>query len=119
MKTIDITNILGTELKSRASARDFATYLRNMQMNEVCVDFSRVNSVTRSFIDEFYQLLLKAGNSLNANIQLQNMNEQVETFLNSVKQVSVRPRPVITMSNARFVNLQTVQQLDEYLASIK
>lgn len=119
MKTIDITNILGTELKSRTSARDFAIYLRNMQMDEVCVDFSRVNSVTRSFMDEFYQLLLKTGNSLNANIQLQNMNEQVETFLNSVKQVSARPRPAIKTPNARFVNLQTVQQLNEYLASIK
>ena len=119
MKTIDITNILGTELKSRTSARDFATYLRNMQMDEVCVDFSRVNSVTRSFMDEFYQLLLKAGNSLNANIHLQNMNEQIEIFLNSVKQVSAHPRPAIKTPNTRFVNLQTIQQLDEYLASIK
>lgn len=119
MKTIDIANILGTELKSRTSARDFATYLYNMQMHEICVDFSRVNSVTRSFIDEFYQLLLKTDNSLNANIQLQNMSEQVETFLNSVKQVSDRPRPAIKTTNARFVNLQTVQQLNDYLASIK
>ena len=30
MKTIDITTILGSELKSRTSARDFAKYLQNM-----------------------------------------------------------------------------------------
>ena len=55
MRTIDITTILGTELKSRTSARDFAAYLRNMEIKETCVDFSRVNSVTRSFMDEFYK----------------------------------------------------------------
>lgn len=119
MKTIDITSILGAELKSRTSARDFAAYLRNMQMSEVCVDFSRVNSVTRSFIDEFYQLLLKSDNSLKANITLRNMNKQTETFLKSVEQTSAHPRSAINVSNARLIYLQTVQQLNEYLASIK
>lgn len=120
MRTIDITTILGTELKSRTSARDFATYLRNMKVSEVSVDFSRVNSVTRSFMDEFYQLLLKAGTSMEVCIHIFNMNQQAEAFLKSVEQTSVRPRPAIDVpSNARFVNLQTVQQLNEYLESIK
>lgn len=120
MKTIDITTILGTELKSRTSARDFAKYLFNMKIDEVCVDFSRVNSVTRSFMDEFYQLLLKAGKELNASVRLQNMDQQAEAFLKSVEQTSVRPRQIIEANaDARFVNLQTVQQLNEYLESIK
>lgn len=119
MKTIDITAILGTELKSRTSARDFAAYLRNMQMSEVCVDFSRGNSVTRSFMDEFYQLLLKADNSLEVKILLQNMNKQADAFLKSVKQTSVHPRSFVEVANARLINLQTVEQLNEYLCSIK
>lgn len=120
MKTIDITTILGTELKSRTSARDFAKYLFNMKIDEVCVDFSRVNSLTRSFMDEFYQLLLKAGKELNASVRLQNMDQQAEAFLKSVEQTSVRPRQIIEANaDARFVNLQTVQQLNEYLESIK
>ena len=120
MKTLDITTILGTELKSRTSARDFAMYLQNMKINEVCVDFSRVNSVTRSFMDEFYQLFLKAGKSLNTSVSLQNLNQQADAFLKSVELTSDRPRPAIGVSaNARFVNLQTVQQLNEYLESIK
>lgn len=120
MKTIDITTILGTELKSRTSARDFAAYLRNMKVHEACVDFSRVNSVTRSFMDEFYQLLLKADKSLDISIQLQNLNQQADAFLKSVEQTSCHPRPAIRVPiNARFVNLQTVEQLNEYLESIK
>lgn len=119
MKTIDITTILGTELKSRTSARDFAAYLRNMKVTEAYVDFSRVKSVTRSFMDEFYQLLLKADRVRYTTLILQNMNQQTEVFLESVKQSSNHPRPVIDEgSNARFVNLQTVQQLNEYFESI-
>lgn len=120
MKTIDITTILGTELKSRTSARDFATYLQNMRVDDACVDFSRVNSVTRSFMDEFYQLLLKEGKALAANILLINLNQQAEAFLRSVEQTTSHPRSAIkTSANARFINLQTVQQLSEYLESIK
>ena len=40
MKTIDITTILGNELKSRTSARDFAKYLQNMEIVHAQVDFS-------------------------------------------------------------------------------
>lgn len=119
MKTIDIAAILGTELKSRASARDFATYLRNMQMNEVCVDFSRIHFVTRSFMDEFYQLLLKVDKNMSTSVHLHNTNEQVEAYLKSVEKTSARPRPVVRIPNAHFVDLQTVQQLNDYLASIK
>ena len=119
MKTIDITTILGAELKSRASARDLATYLNNMEVGEVCVDFSRVNSVTRSFMDEFYQLFLKKGSVQNIIVHVQGMNQQADAFLKSVELTSVRPRPAIDTSDARFVNIMTVQELSEYLASIK
>ena len=119
MKTIDITTILGAELKSRTSARDFATYLNNMKIGEVCVDFSRVNSVTRSFMDEFYQLFLKKDGARTTNVLIQGMNQQTEAFLKSVELTSAHPRPSVETSDARFVNIQTVQQLSEYLASIK
>ena len=119
MKTIDITTILGAELKSRASARDFATYLNNMEVGEVCVDFSRVNSMTRSFMDEFYQLFLKKGSVQNIIVHVQGMNQQADAFLKSVELTSVRPHPAIDTSDARFVNIMTVQELSEYLATIK
>ena len=84
------------------------------------MDFSRVNSVTRSFMDEFYQLFLKAGKTTNASVNMKNMNQQAEAFLKSVEKTSDLPRPAVGGSdNARFVYLQTVQQLNEYLESIK
>ena len=121
MKIIDITTILGAELKSRTSARDFETYLHNMKISEVCVDFSHVKSVTRSFMDEFYQLFIKEGNNPLVKVHLQELNQQAKSFLESVAHSSSASRCMLTFSSdsgARFVNLTTMQQLDDYLASL-
>lgn len=121
MKTIDITTILGTELKSRTSARDFEIYLNNMKITEVCVDFSHVKAVTRSFMDEFYQLFIKGENNPLLNVHLQNLNLQAKSFLESVahsSSASRRMQAFSSDSDARFINLTTMQQLDEYLASL-
>lgn len=118
MKTIDITTILGAELKSRTSARDFAKYLQNMQIVEAQVDFAHVKSVTRSFMDEFYYLLMKEGNALGVQLELVNMDVQAQEFLKAVKQTADAPRKVVPQGDARFLNPATVQQLSEYLATL-
>ena len=118
MKIIDITTILGSELKSRTSARDFAKYLQNMQISQVKVDFSHVKSVTRSFMDEFYHLLLRKNNALGVQLELTNMSEQAQQFLRAVKVTADVSRRVVTSDNARFLNPATIEQLSEYLATL-
>ena len=118
MKTIDITTILGAELKSRTSARDFAKYLQNMQIGEARVDFAHVKSVTRSFMDEFYYLLVKEGNAQGVKLEIVNMDEQAQEFLKAVKLTADAPRKVVAQGDARFLNPATVQQLSEYLATL-
>ena len=118
MNTIDITTILGSELKSRTSARDFAKYLQNMEIREVQVDFSNVKSVTRSFMDEFYYLLVRKDNSQGVRLVLINMDQQAQEFLKAVKVTTDAPRNAVAPDNARFLNPATVQQLSEYLATL-
>ena len=118
MKTIDITTILGSELKSRTSARDFAKYLQNMQIRAARVDFSHVKSVTRSFMDEFYYLLVREGNAQGAQLELTNMDMQAQEFLKAVTLTSTAPRKTSRPDDARFLNPESVQQLSEYLASL-
>lgn len=118
MKTIDITTILGTELKSRTSARDFAKYLQNMQIVQAQVDFAHVKSVTRSFMDEFYYLLVKENNAQGVKLELLNMDVQAQEFLKAVKQTADAPRKVVTQSDAHFLNPANFQQLSEYLATL-
>lgn len=118
MKTIDITTILGSELKSRTSARDFAKYLQNMQIVEAQVDFSHVKSVTRSFMDEFYHLLVRKDNAQGVRLDLINMDLQAQAFLNAVIVTADCPRKIAVPDDARFFNPATVQQLSEYLATL-
>ncbi len=118
MKTIDITTILGSELKSRTSARDFAKYLQNMEIVQAQVDFVHVKSVTRSFMDEFYYLLVKDGNAQGVQLQLVNLSEQAREFLKAVKVTADAPRKTAAPDNARFLNPATMQQLSEYLSTL-
>lgn len=116
MKTIDITTILGCELKSRSSARDLAKYLLNMQILEAQVDFSHVKSVTRSFMDELYYLLVREDNTQGVQLILINMDLQAQAFLNAVKVTADSSRKTSVPDDAHFFNPATVQQLSECLA---
>ena len=118
MKMIDITSILDPELKFRTSARDFAKYLSNMGIDHAQVDFSRVRSVTRSFMDEFYHLLVREDNAQGVQIAISGMSTQADEFLKSVRVIADAPRKVVTPSNARFFNPVTPQQLSEYIAGL-
>ena len=118
MKTIDITTILGSELKSRTSARDFAKYLQNMQISTAQVDFSHVKSVTRSFMDEFYYLILREDNAQGVQLELTNMGQQAQEFLQAVKVTADAPRKTMVSDGARFFNPATIQQLSDYLATL-
>lgn len=118
MKTIDITTILGSELKSRTSARDFAKYLQNMEIREAQVDFSHVKSVTRSFMDEFYHLLVRKDNTQGIQLELTHMDVQAQEFLKAVKVTADAPRKTAALDNARFLNPATFQQLSEYLSAL-
>ena len=118
MKTIDITTILGSELKSRTSARNFAKYLQNMEIREAQVDFSHVKSVTRSFLDEFYHLLVRKDNAQGIQLELTHMDVQAQEFLKVVEVNSDAPRKTAALDNARFLNPATFQQLSEYLTTL-
>ena len=61
MRTIDITQIAGQDLKSRITVQDILLFARNTGEDEITFDFSKVKFATRSFIDEFYNTFIKEG----------------------------------------------------------
>jgi|WetSurMetagenome_2_1015567.scaffolds.fasta_scaffold13810_2 hypothetical protein len=84
--SIDITAILGQELKSRSYVSDFALYIKNLNMKDVKVDFSKVTYATRSFIDEYYNIFIKNHNTLENNIHVENINisSDIQAIFNAV-----------------------------------
>lgn len=54
MKTINVKETMGSDLVSRLTARDFLAFVKNTGENQVVLDFSGVEFISRSFADEFY-----------------------------------------------------------------
>jgi len=50
---IKLTNLLGKDLRSRSSVADLLLFIKNTGESSFIIDFSDVQFVTRSFIDEF------------------------------------------------------------------
>ena len=86
-----------------------------MEIREAQVDFSHVKSVTRSFMDEFYHLLVRKDRAQGIQLELTHMDVQTQEFLRVVKVTADAPRRTAAHDNARFLNPATFQQLSEYL----
>ena len=98
VKTIDITELLTPDLKSRLRARDLKDYVDNKQDSEIKLDFQKVNFATRSFIDEFYNLFLKDPSSLSYSLKIINVPEDINIMLETVSRTQVRTNVIPSKS---------------------
>lgn len=90
-KIIDISEVIGPDLKSRSVVRDFDLYIQNLNTSNVVVDFSKVKFATRSFIDEFYNTFIKAGAN-NINVETKNVSPDLQAVFEAVKLTQNRPK---------------------------
>ena len=113
MKTIDITQILSSDLKSRLRAHDLELFIRNSGEDTVVLDFGHVKFATRSFIDEFYNLFLKTPSVHPFKVEITNVPEDINTMLEAVSQTKTRAKTV--SSHIPEKHFQNVDELLEYL----
>lgn len=92
MKTIDITQILSPDLKSRKRVHDLDLFIRNSGEDVVVMNFSNVKFATRSFIDEFYNLFLKDPDGLPYCVEITNVPEDIDTILETVSRTQTRTK---------------------------
>lgn len=116
MKTIDITKILAPELKSRSRVADLNLFLINMQEMEVELDFAHVTFATRSFIDEFYNILLKDSPERRFKIHLVNVPEDIDKIFASVSRTQSGLKTIPPTANIQ--EFSTVQEMLDYMASV-
>ena len=90
MRTIDITQILSPELKTRVRVNDLRLYVENTREDVVVIDFRNVKFATRSFIDEFYNVFLKTPDSLPIRIEITNVPEDIKRMFDSVSHTQTR-----------------------------
>lgn len=116
MITIDITEILSQDLKSRSRASDLLLYVRNCNESEVMIDFQNVKFATRSFIDEFYNLFIKTSSSLPFRVEIENVPEDIQAILTAVSNTQTRAKTIQPSSRVR--RFQNVEELLNYMNSV-
>lgn len=116
MKTIDITQILSPDLKSRMRAKDLELFIRNCGEDVVILDFSNVKFATRSFMDEFYNLFLKNPESLPYRVAITNVPEDINTILEAVSRTQTRAKVIPSHTPTR--SFKDVNELLSFLGSV-
>jgi anti-anti-sigma regulatory factor len=86
-------------------------------MNEkaVVLDFANVKFVTRSFIDEFYNVFLKNSSS-NIKVTLANVSEDIQMVFDAVGQTQNKEKRVNEKSSV--VKLSNFEQVSNYLSGL-
>jgi anti-anti-sigma regulatory factor len=110
--TIDITAILSSDLKSRSAVNDLSLFIQNMNEKSVAVDFTNVKFVTRSFIDEFYNVFLKDKSS-DIKITLTNVPEDIQLVFEAVGQTQNRKK--VIHENSSVVTFNDFAEANNYL----
>ena len=95
MKTINIAEILSSDLGSRAQAKGFRRFVEENYSGEpVTIDFSGVQFSSRAFMDEFYNLFLAPAVLSESKFEMKvaNMSEDIAALLASVVRTNTHPR---------------------------
>ena len=116
MITIDITSILSPDLKSRSRANDLLLFVKNSNESEVIIDFSKVMFATRSFIDEFYNLLLKDASSLPFKVEITNVPEDIQAMITSVSKTQTKVKTIRPTSNVDI--FENVDDLLHFMSTV-
>lgn len=78
---IKIRDQIDKNLSIRAYAYDFYDYIASLNQNQLVVDFDGVSTVSRSFAQQFLDLM----KTCNKHITIINQSEEIETIFRVVK----------------------------------
>lgn len=119
MKTIDITNVLSQDLKSRSTVEDLLLYVQNTHEQEVEIDFSKVLFATRSFMDEYYNTFINDHGKLNGiRVKTVNLPEDIQFMLNAVSQTQTGKKLYKEPDNTTTHHFETVKEMTDWLRAI-
>ena len=113
---IDISEITSPDLRSRLIVRDFDLYIQNLNISDVIVDFSKVKFATRSFIDEFYNVFIKAGAN-KVNVKLENVSPDLQAIFEAVKLTQTRPKSKGNNTGS-VVYLDSMEEVKEFFNTL-
>lgn len=115
MKTIiEITTILSADLKSRYAVSDLLLYIKNTGSKHVVVDFTNVKFATRSFVDEYYNIIMKNESSIK--IETINIPEDIQIIFDVVKRTQHKEKDI--KLDATVVKCKTFADIQNVFSTI-
>ena len=115
MKTnIDITTILSQDLKSRLAVNDLRLYIENTGSESVVIDFAGVKFATRSFVDEYYNVIMKNQSSIK--IETINIPDDIQTIFDVVQRTQHKEKDI--KLDATVVKCKTFADLQRVFSTL-
>jgi hypothetical protein len=107
---IDITNLLSADLKSRYAVNDLLLFINNTEGDDIVIDFANVKFATRSFIDEYYNVIMK-NTSINKRITTINIPEDIQFIFNIVQKTQNKEKNI--KLDAKVIKCETFSELQQ------
>ena len=114
VKVIDISQKINRDLKSRVLVRKLYDEMIDLEIKKILFDFKNVNSASRSFMDEFYNVFYI--NSI-IDTKIKNLSPDLERLFEVVRSTQKRSKSkhVKTKSDKSVVQFTSISELMEYL----
>ena len=90
--TVDIATLLKPDLMSRFAVADLLIYIHNTGSESVVVDFAGVKFATRSFVDEYYNVIMKNPSSIK--IETINIPEDIQVIFDVVQRTQHKEKDI-------------------------
>lgn len=115
-KIIDITELFSKDLKSRSVARELRDMIINEKSTRVKINFDSVNFITRSFMDEFYNVIVT---NKNFDIELINFSPEMEAMLDAVKSTQHKSKKTSEKKvSGADLKFSTISEANKYLEAL-
>lgn len=115
MATLYIKDLIGQDILNRISARDILEAVNNIDDDIVVLNFEGVLFTTRSFMDEFYNAIIKE-NSTIKKVKVEGMSEDLSAMLDAVSRT--QRNPVEKITPLPYTKTDSVSDLEKLFASI-
>lgn len=111
MNRVYISKLLSADLKSRSTVQKLYVLLDKYDAENTIIDFDGVHFATRSFIDEFYNVLIKQ-----MHYKVENMPSDIECILNTVKTTQNKKKYIENSNDVK--NFSSVDEFCSYISSL-
>ena len=113
---INVAKVLSQDIISRSRARYLKEYIMARELVIAGLDFKDIKFVTRSFIDEFYNLFLKDASSLPFKVEITNVPEDIQAMITSVSKTQTKVKTIRPTSNVDV--FENVDDLLKFMSTV-